>query len=160
MARNRSLARATCSGRVPMRLSSTTSTRPFADQAELPHDIGDGSLPVAGSVERRHAAEAAAQGTAARGLNRAEGVPRRQQIVTRRRDAVQLGTPPVIPALQAATPGVLKDLRPDGLGLPCDHCVHLLHDFVCAGGRVDAAHDHGHPAMPEVSGHFVGAVGL
>ena len=132
----------------------------LADQAELPHDIRDGSLPVAGSVDRRHAAEAAAQGAAARGLDRPEEVPRRQEIMTCRRDLVQLEALSVIAALQVAVPGVVQDLRPDGIGFPRDHRIHPLHDFVCAGGRVNAAHDDGDAETAEVGGHFVGAVRL
>ena len=150
MARNRSLARAMCSGRVPMRLSSTTSTPLLADQAELPHDVRDGSLPVAGSVDRRHAAEAAVQGAAARGLDGPEEVARRQQVMTRRRDVVQFGAASVVAALQVAVLDVVQDLPPDGLGLPRDHRIHALHDFVCAGGRVNAAHDDGDAETPEV----------
>ena len=49
----------------------------LTDRLEFPHDIRNGPLPVVGPVERRHAAEAAVQRTAACGLNGSEGISRR-----------------------------------------------------------------------------------
>ena len=77
-----------------------------------------------------------------------------------RRHLGQLGAPSVIAAPKVAVPDVVHDLPPNGLGFPRDHRIHPLHDLVYAGGRVNAAHDHGDAETSEVSGHFVGAVCL
>src|SRR5208337_5689245 len=76
------------------------------------------------------------------------------------RNPVYLGEASVIPALQAAVPTVLQDLRPDAFGLPCDDRVHTLHGLVHAHGCMNATHDHGHAQAPEVSGHIIGTVRL
>ena len=134
---------------------------PFlADRLEFPHDVRDGPLAVVGAVERRHAAEAAVQRAAARGLDGAEGIARRQQIMPGRRHIGHFGEPSVIPAFQAAVPGVVQDLRPDALGFAGDNRVHVLQGLVQAHGGVNAAHDDRHAPAPELGGHLIGAVGL
>ncbi len=132
----------------------------LTDALEFADDIGDGPLAVMSPVERRHAAEAAVQGTAARGLNRAEGIPFVQQIVLGEGDGVDLREAAVIPALQTAVLGVLEDLRPDALGFARDDRVHALHGLVQAHGCVNTAHDDRHAQAPEVRGHFIGPVRL
>src|ERR1035438_9727542 len=144
MARNRSLARAMCSGRVPIRLSSTTRTC-FSRINWNSRDIRNGSLPVAGPIERRHAAKSAVHGTTARGLNGSEGISSGQQIMPGGRYLVYLGEPVIIPALQAAMPGIRQNLRPDALGFPRDDRVHTLPGLVQAHGCMNAAMTTGTP---------------
>ena len=50
----------------------------LTDGLEFADNLGDGSLPVLGSVEGGHAAEAAIEGTAAGGLDGTEGISRRE----------------------------------------------------------------------------------
>ena len=88
------------------------------DALELPDDVRDGPLAVRGAIEGSHAAESAVQWTAAGGLNGAERVAPREQVVPGRADILDLGQPAVVPALQAAPPHILEDLRPDALGFP------------------------------------------
>ena len=132
----------------------------LADQAELPHHVRDGSLPVLRSVDRRHAAEAAAERAATSSLDGAEEVAVRQEIVTCEWDALQVAAPAVIAMLQRAPSRVVEHPRPDALGLPRHDRVHALHDLLRARGGVDAAHHDGDTEAAEVGGHLVGTVGL
>ena len=120
-------------------------------------DLRDGPLTILGSVEGCHAAEAAIQGTAAGGLNGSEGISGGQQIMTGGHKLADPGESSVILAPQAAVPGVRQDLRPDSLGLPRDHRVHLRENFLHAHGGVNATHDDGHAQTSEASRHLIGA---
>ena len=143
-----------------MRLSSTTSTRFSRIDWNSRDDVGDGPLAVMGPVERRDAAEVAVQRTAARGLDRAEGISGLQKIVPGGRIWLDLGESAVVAALERAVPDVLEDLRPDAFGFARDDRVHALQGLVQAHGGVNAAHDDRHAQAPEVGGHFIGAGGL
>ena len=104
---------------------------------EFAHDIRNETLAIVGAVERRHAAKAAVQWTAAGGLNGPTGISPIQQIMTCDRHLAYLGQPSVIPALQPAIPFILQNLWPDALRFPRDDRVHAFHGLLLAHGCVN-----------------------
>src|SRR4030042_2185877 len=117
-------------------------------------------MPVLRPVERRHAAEAAVQWTAARRRNRSEGISRGKEIMAGSRTIVYLGQPSVIPALQLVSKDVLKDRRPDILSFPGNDRINTLHNLLYAHCCVNAAHHNGYALIPEMTGQFISAVRL
>ena len=113
-----------------------------------------------GAVERRHAAEAAVQGAAARRLDGSEGVSLGEQIVSRDRDIAQIGPAAFVARVQASVSRVFKDAGPHSLGLSRDDGIRMLPGFVLAHRRVDASEHDRHAEAPEKPGDFVGAIRL
>jgi len=62
----------------------------FSDRTEFTHHVGDRPLPVTMTVERRHAAEAATERAAPRGLDGPAGIIAGEQVVPRRRNLIHV----------------------------------------------------------------------
>ncbi len=129
----------------------------LGNRLELPDHLGNGALAVMGAVEGGDAAERAVHGTAARRLDRPEGVVTGEEVVAGRPDRVHFRQAPVVPWLQAPGGGVRQHVWPGGFGLSRDNRVHVRHHFVDAHGGVDPAHHDGHAQAPKAGRDFVGA---
>ena len=123
---------------------------------ELANHVVDGTLPVLGAVEGRHAAEATIQGAAARGLDGAKGIALGQQILARGHEVLDRHVAAIVVTLQLPRLHVLEYLRPDDFGFLGHHRVHLPQNFVQAHGCVNATHHHGNAEAAKVRSDLIG----